>query len=279
MWFTFRQKALKGSHIESIFTFPTNMFSLLHLDAVRIAPITWGLAVLGWIIPIAAIFPPGSIRVEGHSVSSLAQVSVPTFNGSVPTISKVVELVGATAGGYNGPAQILKLSSTLTVLGRRIQQFQSPCGTNCSYSSTFGGPAFRCRNATTDPTNPFLGQIEDGEWLSAGIIDYEFWLWYPHFTHTDPPLPITNQLTQAVACQTYQSQYTVDFRFVNDVLFVENVQVVQSNPLNWTKATHSQLGTSNPDDFDWLSSNYAAISQSVTSLLNGNVTYSSGALL
>jgi hypothetical protein len=277
MWFTFRQKALKVSHIEHIFTLPTNIFSLLHLDVIRIAPITWGLAVLCWIIPIVAIFPPGSIRVEGRSVTSLSQVAVPTFNGSNLSVSKVVELDGSSIGTYGGPAQVLKLSSTLTVLGRRIQQFQSPCGINCSYSLTFGGPAFQCRNATMDPMNPYLEGVTGGSWLEAGIIDYEFWLWYPHYTSPDHTFSRWNQLTQAIACKTYQAQYFADFRFLNEALFVDNIQVLHSSPLNWT-SVYSGVDYEKPD-FDWLSSNYAAISQSVISLLNGNVTYSSDTLL
>jgi hypothetical protein len=272
MWFTFRQKPLKGSHIERIFSAPTSIFSLLHLHILRVAPITWGFAALCWLIPIAAIFPPGSIRIEGHLLTSNAQRFVPTFNSSRPTVSKIVELNGTT-WDYSGPAQVLKLSTTLTVLGHGIRQFPSPCGTNCSYTLSFQGPTFQCRNSTVDSMNPLFAARDRQVWINTNIIDNDFWIWYTYNTfNASRELSNIDPIVQAVTCCTYEANYTADFLFLNDVLSVENITFKLGDPLNWTEAKTSPLGIYS-DRRNWIASNFAAISQSVISLLNGNVSY------
>jgi hypothetical protein len=278
LWFTFRERSLKSIHIEALFSIPTDLYSLLNFDILRLAPLPWIVALMCWFIPLASVFPPGALSVNGVLQNSIEDVLVPTFNASANT-SSLIGWGGSAEDCYTGAGQDLLRLTTLTILGGSVLSFPSPCGANCTYGISFLGPAFQCQNSTLDPDNPYYNFRSDGEWIETNIIDNVYWLWFLN-VETDPPnLDPLNQM-QAISCHIYEAIYNVTVRFSDSSLFFDDVNITYQNL--WEEGVNAsslciepyQYQSTPPGPF-WDSLNIGAISSSVSTLLNGNVTFSS----
>jgi hypothetical protein len=60
----------------------TNLRAMLHPKTLRMVCVLSIVAVLGWLITIAMILPPGSLTVVAKEFSSETEQRVPTFNSS-----------------------------------------------------------------------------------------------------------------------------------------------------------------------------------------------------
>lgn len=275
LWLTYREKPLKGAYIDTLFSTPTNLYSLLNINVIRLAPITWTMALICWLTPLAAVFPPGALSVAGVLRNSTEEVLVPTFNASANT-SSLIGWDGNAEDCYTGAGQDLLRLTTLTILGGNVLPYPSPCGPNCTYSISFRGPAFKCQNSTTDPDNPYLKGDTLGEWIETNVINNVFWLWYLN-VHTDPPDPSLSFHIQAVSCHIYVAQYEIEVRFSDSSIFFEKVNVTNQNLWSGVNMTSSCIepSLSTPPGPFWDALNIGAISSSVSTLLNGNITFSS----
>ena len=272
LWHTFRRKSLKGSQINSLFAIPYSPFQLLDPRHVMKATLPWSLALLCWLIPLAAVFPPGSIEVVGHLRSDpSADLDAPSLNMQQDTTDVIAGFTGFAETCYNSPAQDIRRSTARTILDHAIVPFTSPCGSNCSYSLEFSGPAFQCRNSTYDSDNPQFGAITDAMYLEATTVNNSFWLFFTASTIPgDPPAG----RVQAVSCETYEATYNLGITFSdNNLVVARNVEY--GNLINWTAAEASCGGSTN----NWAAVNMAAISQSVMLLLNGTASTTSISLV
>jgi hypothetical protein len=279
LWLTFREKWLKITSIDALFSSPSNAWCLLDFRIATKAPVTWTVALLCWLLPLTAIFPPGAISVVGVNGNSTVAMSVPTFNSSTNATS-LIAWDAAAEDCYNGAGQDLLRLATLTILGGSALPFSSPCGPNCTYNIGFRGPAWDCQNSTSDPDNPFgpgsVAPFDDATFLETAIINNVFWLWYS--AELEPPEPPV-RATQVISCRIYLAWYNITVRFSNSTLFYDNLNITFESPWAGINDTNSAQCIATASDSDagpfWDNLNIGAVTSAVATQLNGNITYSS----
>jgi hypothetical protein len=60
----------------------TDLLAMIHPEILRTVSVLSIVAVLGWLITVAMILPPGSLTVVTKTFSSETEQRVPTFNSS-----------------------------------------------------------------------------------------------------------------------------------------------------------------------------------------------------
>lgn len=173
--------------------------------------------------------------------------------------------------------------------GAEIIPWNSPCGINCSYATSFLGPAYECievgpvaqlpvnlsqiaKNVTKapDPLGTFasgnLGPDDNGlrywaqdEW-TASIV--RFWMIYGSTNHT-------------ILCTLYNATYNLNVTYINNMQsitpeIVRYNKVVTDNLTNHNGPQLSYMARQDPDVLTRL--NLMSIHQSVVQYLNGWIT-------
>src|SRR5436190_2436027 len=122
-------------------------------------------------LPILPIIAPGSILVKVTTKNHDIQIPIQTLNfsrshetphlGSANYTVDFVEInrVGAAYDGYYKHSSRATGLVYSTVYGGRILSAESPCGANCTFTQSFIGPAYLCRDVDytrdDEPGNPF----------------------------------------------------------------------------------------------------------------------------
>ncbi|TVY91203.1 hypothetical protein LAWI1_G003629 [Lachnellula willkommii] len=168
LWFSFRQKAMKVSLLDKLFSLTSNPLCF-GPSALINAPLATTLAAFAWIIPLSAILSPGSLTVTPLVHRNDSTCVVPTFAAASNNVSfwRIIPH-GSTIYGPN--AGINKLAGQVLAQGT-ILESKSPCGSNCSFQHSFDGPGLRCQNAS----NPSYLTADDGQetfWLSYNSTTY-----------------------------------------------------------------------------------------------------------
>ena len=236
LWYTFRKNSIKAHYIDSLFSLPANLLQSFNVRLFNVAPIPWTLATICWLIPLAAIFPPGALEVVGDLTDIEAIANVPTLDVQMDTTSIIPEFTG-TGDCYYTAAQPLRRSTARTILDHEIISFIPPCQSNCSYPLTFNGPSFECHNATFDQDNMDNATRTSAMFINAVVNDHVFWLYFT--PNTVPAMRFSGSgITQAVACRVYASEYRVNITFENGKLKYDGV-VERKTLLDWDFLTES----------------------------------------
>jgi hypothetical protein len=80
LWWYLRRKSLPVEKIEALFQLNFGPLNLYQLGILKIVPLLWLFGLLFPLIPIATIFPPGSLVVEQLPWPSTSMASVPTLD-------------------------------------------------------------------------------------------------------------------------------------------------------------------------------------------------------
>jgi len=72
------------STVDHLFALPSNPFKLFYMKCWQQAPLLWTFGLLFPLIPIAAIFPPGSIIVASLPTTVNALALVPSIDAAFP---------------------------------------------------------------------------------------------------------------------------------------------------------------------------------------------------
>ncbi|CZT09487.1 uncharacterized protein RAG0_14244 [Rhynchosporium agropyri] len=164
LWLLFRAQTMKVSTIELLYSIRTNPFQLFQIAVLRATPTLCVMASIIWLSQIASSFPPGAITIKTAKRVGFQTVSVPSYNASymgngsgaeADTYSLIKLTIDESGGGFIvGERDLIKSSGLLIRLARQVlvtgEAFpvQSPCGTNCSYSTQFEAPYFECNHST-----------------------------------------------------------------------------------------------------------------------------------
>jgi 4-hydroxybenzoate polyprenyltransferase len=79
LWTLFRSKSMKASTIDSLLSLLQTPLNLLRFDVLWHAKLEWVFALCCLCIPIATVFPPGSLTVELKEQRRPENIMVPTF--------------------------------------------------------------------------------------------------------------------------------------------------------------------------------------------------------
>ncbi|KAH0541678.1 hypothetical protein FGG08_003841 [Glutinoglossum americanum] len=152
LWHTFRSKPLRASTIDYLFSILNNPRSLLTWDVIKCAKFEWLFALVCWSIPLATILPTGALIVVSDKDPSNVSIdmTVPGYNSSFRGDGYFDDLVNwqlgvlGADGDYKYPKRSLVRIANQVLFGGEIVAWPSPCGQNCTYSTTLTGPSFKC---------------------------------------------------------------------------------------------------------------------------------------
>ena len=210
---------------------------------------------------------------------------------SVPVLGPLDSDVGFVSVGADaillGATEQLRRIATRVLTGGEIINWPSPCGSNCSYSVSFLGPAFDCQNITDLSSAP--GVIQNGV---EGSFVFAAWGSVDDYTtppaSNAPPLNLSSQglwLSMGllcpnitVQCKLHNATYKTNVTFLNNLpMFMTEVILHNQIPssvienYNETVSYGGLSGTANSTTL-WQSLNLFAIEDSIASLLSGWVS-------
>lgn len=111
MWRTFRKKPLRVRVIEELFQVRANITGLGVLSTAYQASVLYLVAAFCWLVPLALIWPPGSLTVQSEVYVTASPGYVPVINplqyppGDSVTVGKLFRVSASTWGyGIDSPA-------------------------------------------------------------------------------------------------------------------------------------------------------------------------------
>ncbi|KAG8738160.1 hypothetical protein FRC10_007219 [Ceratobasidium sp. 414] len=160
MWHSVRQQAMSVKSLDSLFgAFGGDPLSIFRCDLYRSARLALLIAVSSWLIPLATVFTPATLRVKSADRSSSASCTVPSVDLKNGTDGGTIRYPSAN-GLYTGPAPMTQRFAVKSLITGSFNPFPfvsgSPVGTNTSYTLAFTAPALQClaNNNTAQPSLP-----------------------------------------------------------------------------------------------------------------------------
>lgn len=204
VWLTLRKKWLTLNAIDSLFGVISDPTLFLDWKMMRQAKVATVMAILMWIFPLAAILTPGTISVQTVAITDTVDCFVPSLVFGFDQISNATR----TAVGPNDsplPFFVWKESSKEVLWNVRympafrltaftgtiarladlppvdlsgLAQVQSPgrstlgqhCGSNCTYTVQFLGPATTCSEFTAWNNSDWHNVTEYMEWTALRAV-------------------------------------------------------------------------------------------------------------
>ena len=162
VWVSLRGRFLSLYAIDAIFGVTDNFFHFINGEMIAHAKIATMMALVRWIIPIAAIFTPGTISVMSTVEFNTTSCTAPTlrFPYEHSNMSHLVNSsVTIAALGenwrviYRSPSALAKKIFTLSAYSGEIAAgmpnaegatLREDCDQNCTYAISFEGPTLNC---------------------------------------------------------------------------------------------------------------------------------------
>ena len=264
VWFGFKQKICTGSEIDALMSGPFSWTFYLKPTLLVRAPVAWFMAMTCWIIPVAVLFPPGSLSVNPAIQSFNSSVAVPFIDWSRPEI--VYKLIqthsnGISPGAYDSPSLNLSAGIWQSIIEQRIIPLDPPCSDgNCSYSLDVISPVFSCVNQTEAFSRSQIPSQLGPYMIECALQNDVFWMWYY--------IPFPN----AISCTTLVGQHTVIFNWTNGVFSVERIDTETLGPLDWSSTQEIFANVSVEPTPDQLKAvGLVAITDALTTAINGTV--------
>lgn len=112
------------------------------------------------LVPLATIFPAGSLTIELSLKNQTDQKPMPILNFTRPEFAQIAQ--GASSNSipqvYGGPRFTLNRIATGTATGGSLFNFPAPAP-NSSYTLRFAAPALQCQNVSNDLRAEFTANI------------------------------------------------------------------------------------------------------------------------
>lgn len=134
-----------------------DVFALLDVRVWPRVPTSVMIAIIAWLIPVAAVFPPGTLRIAFQATDHIHQEQVPQLalvnNSNFYAISGTV---GSPA--YADAAPIVYTASLASATSGRILDIPHKY-TNMSYDMQFYAPSIQCSDASDNLTGLAVSHI------------------------------------------------------------------------------------------------------------------------
>lgn len=147
-WRNLKAQTFEVEQIDTVTTMTEDIFSLLDVRLWARVPTLVIIAAITWLIPVAAVFPPGTLRIAFRATDHVNQLQVPQL---ALTNNSNYYVNSGTAGtnSYADAAAIVYTAALATGTGGRILDLPH-VNTNMTYNMQFYAPAIQCSNASTD---------------------------------------------------------------------------------------------------------------------------------
>ncbi|KAF9895119.1 hypothetical protein FE257_000021 [Aspergillus nanangensis] len=248
LWKDLRVRAMRIDDIDSLSSILSNP---LYLGSARLlfqSPLPFLCALFCWCIPIAMIFPPGSMTVEPRTRMVKANATVPSFdpsffgNGTRESMWENAFWQPDAFDAYSGPTVQVNRIAKQVIIGGNYLTSTSPCGQNCTYAIDIIGPSWKC----TDEDEPELFSWVNKTYPQATTGIPYIYLAYPDYAlRVNQSNPLFNfhlrwqqgegksASYQNLSCIAYESSYALNITYSNGQQTVDS-KVKALHPLNAT---------------------------------------------
>jgi hypothetical protein len=215
-WFTVRRRHFKIGSLDKMFTLESSLLSFFSRDLCA-APLVLLMAALLWSFGIISILTPSTLSVTYTTHTLSRPCKVPIFGaGSPSSLTVWQQAPGGNRTPYGGPAPSMSKIAAKTIVGGTPVEFASPCGQNCSYSTSFMGPAMSCETQSFK-----LGQAVLGPGVVHDIEHGDFFYYYasPDAQYKSMIWVLSNQKEShdvrpdILLCGTWNTTYNVNVTF------------------------------------------------------------------
>jgi hypothetical protein len=162
-WLRLGRQSFAISELDSLDGALSSIFDLMDVRALRRSPELGIIAVLAWLLPFAAVFPPATISVHSALIESTerAHVAIPYLSGDAMTLWSKMGMVDASGIHYADRFEYFKASLGLTRLAMATATRGSILDSlalysNSSYIISFEAPAVQCQDVASDILDPFI---------------------------------------------------------------------------------------------------------------------------
>jgi hypothetical protein len=156
-WLRLGRQSFAISELDSLDGALSSIFDLMDVRALRRSPELGIIAVLAWLLPFAAVFPPATISVHSALIESTerAHVAIPYLSGDAMTLWSKMGMVDASGIHYADRFEYFKASLGLTRLAMATATRGSILDSlalysNSSYIISFEAPAVQCQDVASD---------------------------------------------------------------------------------------------------------------------------------
>lgn len=153
------RRPLPLSTIDDLSSQLRTLYQLLNPSVLKASPLLSALALLAWLIPLAVIFPPASLKVLPLSVPSQAMqvFRVPNYNNSGAFVASnsrpggvfkrngMGQMPYAAQAFWDGPSAQVRRGLLGVAYQGQLPVFTSP-EVNSSYRLEFDGPSIQCEH-------------------------------------------------------------------------------------------------------------------------------------
>lgn len=165
-WKTLARKSLTILHVDSLAGALTSVFDLLDFRALRCCRLLGFLALLSWLLPLAAILPPATLSIHlGLTMDNVrARVPEPNFANDAMAVwwdqsdtlygDPLDSHPGEGRSHYTKPSLQLSRLATLTAAGGLIPESVAEFA-NSTYILNFMAPAMKCQSISSKILQPF----------------------------------------------------------------------------------------------------------------------------
>jgi hypothetical protein len=290
-WYLVRRESIRLGGLDAMFGVLSNPLNFFNGDILVKTRILVLLALVCWLLPIAAILSPGALTGPFSEKLTLVDTQPLTTVGSMnaPVLGPLDADVGfvevGSAGSFLGPTEQLRRIATRVLTSGEIIALPSQCGSNCSYTVSFAGPGYQCRKVDSIPsdvnltssggnpnTSPFI-YVAEGRRYSAtsspsvwalSLADQGLWI-----VRNFNPANITH-------CQLYQATYTTTVQYSQNLpTFNTTLTYHDQIPGSAGSVTQSNRSPTDLSQSQWQLLNQFCIHEAVASVLSGAISISS----
>jgi hypothetical protein len=168
-WLRLGRQSFAVSEVDSLAGALTSIFDLTDVRALRSSPDLGIIALLAWLLPFAAVFPPATLTVRStlREINERAHVPLPYLSGDAMATWSEFTLTDpqrpdyldrvqvATEYEYSKPSLRLSRLAMATATRGSILDSQALYA-NSSYTISFEAPAVQCQEVTPEILNPFI---------------------------------------------------------------------------------------------------------------------------
>ncbi|QRV95063.1 hypothetical protein RhiJN_23081 [Ceratobasidium sp. AG-Ba] len=269
MWRSVRQEAMSIKSLDALFgAFGGDPRSIFQGDLYRSARLALLLAVSGWLLPLATVFTPATLRVKPFDQSSPSNCLVPNINLSNASDGGNIRYP-SSSGQYAGPAPTVQRLAVQSLITGSFVQFpyisEISTGANVSYVISFTAPSLHCseNNGTTQPNPP-----NNTSWASTRSVmhDSTSGLDIPMLQIQYSSSPGSNGLT-TLSCAPYLATYGVSVNYNSTTQTIALLNMTMTAPAGRPAGG----GSIQMSDNNALTTGTAAIVDAVYNTLTGTL--------
>ena len=197
-WLRLGRQSFAITEVDSLAGALTSVLDLVDVRALRRSPDLGIIALLAWLLPFAAVFPPATLSVHSALVESTkrAHVAIPYLSGdamAMTTTSIFMNLSQPSSSpsftdqiNYSKPSlKLTRLAMATATHGSILDSLA--LYSNSSYIISFEAPAVQCQHVASEILDPFIkasgcdflsGKEPEEIENNSSQLDYCWDLWY-----------------------------------------------------------------------------------------------------